>query len=58
MEYYSPSPLTEILSRDLQKEGEHRKMMKDALVMEIRGYRVVEKGIFIVSLVAFPSVCG
>jgi hypothetical protein len=28
--------------------------MKDALVMQIRGYQIVEKGIFIVSLAALP----
>jgi hypothetical protein len=32
--------------------------MKDALVMKIRGYRIVEKRIFIVSYVAFPSGRG
>jgi hypothetical protein len=54
---YKP-PLTEISSRDLRKEGEHKKMRNDALVMEIRGYRIVEKGIFTVSLTAFPSGHG
>jgi hypothetical protein len=33
-------------------------MMKDALVVEIRGYRIVEKGIFTFTLVAFPSRHG
>jgi hypothetical protein len=32
-------PLTEISSRDLRKEGEHKKMMNDALVVEIREYQ-------------------
>jgi hypothetical protein len=32
-----------------------QKMRKDAWVVEIRGYRIVEKGIFTVSLAAFPS---
>jgi hypothetical protein len=40
------------------KEGEHKKMRNDALVMEIRGYRIVEKGIFTVSLADFPSGHG
>jgi hypothetical protein len=53
-----PSPLKEISSRDLQKAREHKKTMKDALVVEIRGYWIVEKRIFIVSHVAFPSRCG
>jgi hypothetical protein len=37
--------------------GEHKKTMNDALVMEIRGYRIVEK-IFTVSHAAFPSRRG
>jgi hypothetical protein len=55
---YNPPPLTEISSWDLWKEGEHKKTRKDALVVEIRGYQVVEKEIFIVSLAAFLSGHG
>jgi hypothetical protein len=33
---HNPSPLTEISSRDLQKEGGAQEMMKDALATEIR----------------------
>jgi hypothetical protein len=36
---YSPSPIIEISSRDLRKEGEHKITMNDALVAKIRGYR-------------------
>jgi hypothetical protein len=38
-----PSPLTEITSRDLRKKGEHKKTMKDALVLEIGGYWTAER---------------
>jgi hypothetical protein len=46
--------LKEIPSWDLRKKGEHKKTMKDALVVKIRGYWIVEKGIFTVSHAAFP----
>jgi hypothetical protein len=36
---YNPSPLIEISSRVYERRGKHKKMMKDALVVEIRGYR-------------------
>jgi hypothetical protein len=36
---YNPLPLKEISSRYLREEGEHKKMMNDALVVEIREYR-------------------
>jgi hypothetical protein len=51
-------PFTEILSRDLRKKGKHKKTVNDALVVELRGYRIVEKRIFTVSHAAFPFGCG
>jgi hypothetical protein len=51
-------PFTEILSWDLRKKGKHKKTVNDAWVVELRGYRIVEKRIFTVSHAAFPFGCG
>jgi hypothetical protein len=57
MGYYNPPPLKEILSQDLREEGEHKKLMKDTLTVENRGFQDnwTEEN-FSVSHVAFPSM--
>jgi hypothetical protein len=49
-----PFPVIEISFWDLWKKGEHKRTMKDALVVKIREYQIVEKGIFTVSHATFP----
>jgi hypothetical protein len=57
MGYYSPSPLKEISSRDLRKEGKQKKAMNDALVVEEGGYQDSSKEEnFPVTHVTFPFV--